>query len=296
MAIEPPTAFPPLPPEVRVVRLPADGAAAGAWPAASDLAALVITFEREEGLRELAASLAGQTVRPGVLLAVDNGRGEGTRPALAGLAARGCEVLLVVPPRNLGPAGATALAMGLLAGGDFPAAEWLTILNDDLVFNHPRVLEEMLAFARQAARDDPRVGAVGRVGHHFDRAWARLRRPPESSRPPLPPVLEVDYLTTGSARAAIGQPVPMLRLAAVRDVGPFWAELFIGMTEVEYGLRLRRGGWRLLANGTMWRQPRPASVPPDPPGSRIVRTPWRRYYSTRNLVVVARVYGRWWTP
>lgn len=76
----------------------------------------------------------------------------------------------------------------------------------------------------------------------------------------------------------------MFRLAAVRDVGPFWADLFICMTEVEFGLRLRRHGYRLLANGEMWLQRRPALVLRDPPG--VVRTPRRRYYITRNLLVI----------
>lgn len=298
MAVQPPTEFPPLPPDVRVARLPAAqpaGAAAAPARIAPELAATIITFQRPEGLRELAASLAGQTALPGLVVVVDNGGDPATAEPLAALAARGCRVALLTPPRNLGPAGATALAMSLVLGEERSPAEWLTILNDDLVFSHPAILAEMLAFARASADEDPSLGAVGRVGHRFDSRWARLVRPPEANLPVLPPIIEVDYLTTGSARGGMGQPVPMFRLAAVRQAGPFWADLFIGMTEVEFGLRLRRRGYRLLANGAMWRQRRPPSVPPDVPGSKVVRTPRRRYYSARNLVVIARVYGRWWT-
>ena len=295
MAIQPPTAFPPLPPEVRVERTAASGRQA-AGESAADLAALIITFERGDGLRRLVASLAGQTTRPARVVVFDNGGDPATADAVAPLPAAGCETLLLTPPRNLGPAGATAMAMSLLVTADPPAADWLAVLNDDLVFSHPAILAEMLAFARASWRADAGVAAVGRIGHRFDRRWARLRRPPEADRAVIPPVVEVDYLTTGSTHPGVGQPVPMFRLSAVREVGPFWGDLFIGMTEVEFGLRLRRGGYRLLANGAMWRQPAPPGSGEEGAPGPVVRTPQRRYYSTRNLLAVSRVYGRWWTP
>lgn len=297
MAIQPPTAFPPLPPDVRLETLaPIASPAAAAGRVAADLAVLAITFDRPEGLRRLVGSLAAQSARPARAIVVDNGGHPATAEAVRPLAAAGCETLLLTPPRNLGPAGATALAMSLLVAAGEPGPEWLAILNDDLVFSHPAILEEMLAFARASARDDPRVAAVGRIGHRFDRRWARLRRPPEADLPTVPPVVEVDYLTTGSTHPGVGQPVPMFRLDAVREVGPFWGELFIGMTEVEFGLRLRRNGYRLLANGAMWRQPRPPGIAAEGAAGPVVRTSPRRYYSTRNLLAIARVYGRWWTP
>lgn len=297
MAIQPPTAFPPPPPEVRVERrAPPVGVGGAGGRLAEDLAVLVITYRRPEGLRRLVASLAEQTARPARAIVVDNG-GDAETAAVAGrLATAGSDTVVLTPPRNVGPAGATAMAMGRLLAGGAAGAGWLAILNDDLVFSHPAVLAEMLAFARASFEEDPRVAAVGRIGHRFDRRWARLRRPPEADLADVPAVVEVDYLTTGSTHSGVGQPVPMFRLDAVRRVGPFWGDLFIGMTEVEFGLRLRRGGFRLLANGAMWRQPRPPGVAPERAAGPVVRTPQRRYYSTRNLLAIARVYGRWWTP
>jgi len=293
----PPATFPPLPADVSVRVLPRPEGApppGASTRLAPDLVAVLITYARPEGLRRLVASLGEQTVLPGRVLVVDNGRDPGTAERVRELAARGSEVVLITPPRNVGPAGATALAMAQTLRADPSRAGWLAILNDDLVFSHGGIVGGMLEFARAAAREDPAVAAVGRIGHRFDPRWARLSRPPEADRPSLPPVVEVDYLTTGSARAGVGQPLPMFRLDAVEKAGPFWAELFIGMTEVEYGLRLRRCGFRVVANGEMWRQERPAGLPDEPPGP-VERTPGRRYYSARNLVVVARVYGRRWT-
>jgi rhamnosyltransferase len=285
----PPTTFPPLPPDVSVRVLPPPERTApprAAAEPAPDLVAVLITYGRPEGLGRLVASLAGQKVLPGRVLVVDNGRDPGTAERVRELAARGCEVVLITPPRNVGPAGATALAMTQALRSDPSRSGWIAI--------HDGIVGGMLEFARAAAREDPAVAAVGRIGHRFDPRWARLHRPPEADRRSLPPVIEVDYLTTGSARAGVGQPLPMFRLDAVAKAGPFWAELFIGMTEVEYGLRLRRCGFRVVANGGMWRQERPPGLPEEAPG-RVERTPGRRYYSARNLVVVARVYGRWWT-
>lgn len=263
---------------------------------APELLATIITFDRPEGLRRLVSSLAEQTTLPERVVVVDNGGDAGTAGRLGELAAAGSDVVLLTPPRNVGPAGATALAMTIAFDESFPRAHWLTILNDDLVFSHPGILGEMLAFGKTRVAGDPAVGAVGRIGHRFDRAWARLRRPPEADLAVLPEVVEVDYLTTGAAREGVGQPVPMFRLEAVREAGPFWGDLFIGMTEVEFGLRLRRSGFKLLANGSMWRQTRPAVVARDTGGGPVERTPRRRYYSARNLVVIARIYGGWWTP
>lgn len=299
MAIRPPKEFLPLSPDVAVTRLPAAAARIGGAAVsriAPELLATIITFDRPEGLQRLVTSLAEQTILPERVVVIDNGGDAGTAGRLRGLATAGSDVVLLTPPENVGPAGATALAMTIAFDEAFPQAQWLTILNDDLVFSHPAILEEMLAFAKARVVGDPAVGAVGRIGHRFDRAWARLRRPPEADLPVLPQIVEVDYLTTGAAREGVGQPVPMFRLEAVREAGPFWADLFIGMTEVEFGLRLRRSGFKLLANGSMWRQPRPDGVAQDAGGASVERTPRRRYYSARNLVVIARIYGGWWTP
>lgn len=274
--------------------LPPRGGRAGT----GEVLALVITYRRPAGLRDLVASLRRQSVLPRRVIVVDNGADPGTAERLEGLSEAGCEVVLIVPDENLGPAGATQLAMTWQVQADGSDPTWWTVLNDDLTFNTEGTLEEMLDFAAQALEWDPSVGAVGRIGHRFDRRWARLRRPPEIDQPEPPAEVEVDYLTTGAASARVGQPVPLFRFDAIRRVGPFWGELFIGMTEVEYGLRLREHGYRLLANGGLWfqRRPDPEGLPPPLTDGRAERTPQRRYYSARNLVVLSRVYGRWWTP
>lgn len=86
------------------------------------------------------------------------------------------------------------------------------------------------------------------------------------------------------------------RLAAIREVGPFREDFFVDHVDHEYCLRARRAGWRIIA----------AAEPlmDQPVGDAAVHrlggwttttsghSPVRRYYMTRNLVLLARGHLR----
>jgi rhamnopyranosyl-N-acetylglucosaminyl-diphospho-decaprenol beta-1,3/1,4-galactofuranosyltransferase len=101
----------------------------------------------------------------------------------------------------------------------------------------------------------------------------------------------VDYLA--------GNHFPMYRCSVVRDVGFFDRRLFFGFEEGEYGLRLRRAGCSLYVSGELCREGRVRHDELDLGGR--MRTPdnraaWRRYYSVRNITLLARRYGRVTAP
>src|SRR4029453_7830814 len=83
---------------------------------------------------------------------------------------------------------------------------------------------------------------VGLVGSRFDRRRARLQRLPDSELGHGP--LDVDYIGGGH--------LPLYRVAAVRAVGVVDPSYFFGFEDLEYGLRLRSRGWRVVADGDQW--------------------------------------------
>ena len=87
----------------------------------------------------------------------------------------------------------------------------------------------------------------------------------------------------------------MYSVGAVRQTGVLLPELFFGLEELEYGLRLRRAGHSIYAHGPMWLEERKRNgnlQESGRPSWRVGDCSWRRYYSIRNLIVILRLAGR----
>jgi GT2 family glycosyltransferase len=179
--------------------------------------------------------------------------------------------------QNLGPAGSIASAMSMAveaAGSD----DWFTTIDDDAPPSSQNFLREMLSFADEMRKRDPRTGAVGALGVRFDQRLGLYKR------------LEDDELHGPvSVDALAGGHVPLIAIAAARTVGTYDPTLFYGHEELEYFLRMKRAGFVIYSNGDLHKRARVAS---GRLGLRHLRsleqfdTPWRRYYSTRNLILV----------
>ena len=89
------------------------------------------------------------------------------------------------------------------------------------------------------------VGAVGLLGAEFDRRSGRLLRPTDEE---LTGPVTVDYIAGGQ--------MLMTRVAAVRAVGAFDPKLFFAFDDLDYCLRLRRGGFAIYAYGPIWLESR----------------------------------------
>lgn len=87
----------------------------------------------------------------------------------------------------------------------------------------------------------------------------------------------------------------LVRLSAYRKTGPFWDELFMDFVDVEYCLRLRRAGYRIVrADGALLHHAvgEKLRVPFLGGGFYLTsHTPLRKYYKTRNRLYVAARYG-----
>ncbi|WP_436796312.1 glycosyltransferase [Actinospongicola halichondriae] len=236
------------------------------------------TFRRSSGVVTVVESVLAQDRPVDRFLIVDNDSSavELVLPSEDGL------VEVVRPGENLGPAGATALAMNAMldeCAGD----AWILRLDDDRPLPRDSYVSEMLVYAGSLVDEDPQVGGVGLVGARYDRRRARLIRVADEE---LTGPVVVDYLATNH--------FPLFRLAAIRDAGPMDADLFFGSSEVEFGVRVSDAGWKLVADGNAWRELRAARAGRE--RNRQNRQPagtfdWRRFYSIRNQVHLARRYS-----
>jgi GT2 family glycosyltransferase len=151
--------------------------------------------------------------------------------------------------------------------------DWIGRVDDDLPhdLDNDVIREQMLLVDDLGAC----VGAIGVRGARFDERRARLTSP---ARLESRGHIEVDYIPTGF--------LPIYSVAAIREVGVFRGDYFFGFEEVEFGLRLKNAGWRVI------RLDRPSHFPDSGGQTRSLPSPtsWRDYYSLRNLIVLAHDY------
>jgi glycosyltransferase involved in cell wall biosynthesis len=244
---------------------------------------VLVTYRRPAALARMLEELAGQRRRLDRLVVVDNAPAAESREPLTGYVARGLAAEYLAAPENLGPAGGIALGMERLlaeAGAD----DWILILDDDDPPRSDSLIEELERLAIAMVVRDPRTAAVGMTGARFDWRRGRLSRLRDSE---LDGPVAVDYIG--------GNHFPFVRVAAIRDVGPFQRELFFGLDDVEFGLRLRAAGYRIYVDGRaiLRRRRQRGRLGIDRGPTAVLGEPsWRRYYSLRNGVYILRTHGR----
>ncbi|MEO7268506.1 MAG: glycosyltransferase [Knoellia sp.] len=240
--------------------------------------AVVVTFARPATLDSMLGALARQTRPADHVLVVDN---DSDAQVARIASSRGADYL--DSGGNMGPAGGIALGMAHVlarAAND----DWILLVDDDDEPVDDDLLAQLWSFAQDLSGADTRIGGVAVGGSVYRRQLGIFRRLEDRE---LTGTVDLDVLFGGS--------LPMYRVGAVREVGPFDTDLFWGFEEGEYGLRMRSAGYRLCAPGETFLRTRELAGAVGVE-SRTVRTPsdkaaWRRYYSIRNSTVVARRYG-----
>jgi GT2 family glycosyltransferase len=187
----------------------------------------------------------------------------------------------VASPENLGPAGGLRLGLAHIQERASPD-DWVALLDDDNPPADPNWIAETHRFADSLREADPRVGMVGIGGGRFDRRNARIVRLAEDE---LTGPVDVDFVP--------GNALPVLSVRALRDAGPPDEQLFFGMEEVEFGLRLKRHGYRVVLDGQrlLARRKRVGRTGDAVPRAARKSNVWRRYYAVRNQIWLARRYG-----
>ncbi len=242
--------------------------------------AVAVTYRRPAVLAATLEAFGRQTRPPDSIVVVDNGADDAVEDLVAGSDG----VAYVPMADNSGPAGAIARGMSVVlesAGDD----DWVLLIDDDDPPRFPSAVADVVAVARAAPAD---VAAVGLTGARYRRRTGRLLRVPDDE---LTDLTDVDYIGNGMC--------PLYRIAALRAVGVFDPALFFHFEELDFGLRLRAGGWRLVLARDVTLRTRSATGRLGlGPRARVARrsTAWRTYYAARNEVLVARRHGALTAP
>jgi glycosyltransferase involved in cell wall biosynthesis len=236
--------------------------------------AFVVTWNRADELRETIQILQHQTWPPDAIFVVDNGDGESARHV-----AEEVGVEYRHTGGNLGPAGGVAFGMRWLAALGF---DWIHIGDDDDPMRSNDDLKCLRLLIRRHA-DDPTVGAVALSGFQWDWRRGRPARIPSTQ-------LHGDVVV----HTTVANQHPIVRREVVEAVGTFHDDLFFGIDDVTFFLRMSARGWRVLVDGDRWIDRLREQARPDvrPPG-RVRRhrqraSNWREYYDTRNYIAEMR--------
>jgi GT2 family glycosyltransferase len=249
-------------------------------PRDPQLFGVLVTHRRQDFLRDTLERLAEQDRRLDHLVVIDNEASDTTRSIVEGADRVAGAVEYLATSENLGFAGGVATGMShVLASAE--ERDWIVLLDDDDPPPRDSTIGEVEAFATETLVSDPSTAAVGLTGGRFDRRRGRIKRIPTSE---LHGAVPVDYVAGGH--------VPFFLVRAVRQVGTFDRLLFFGLSEVEYGLRLRKAGYSLYAHGDPWRKARASFERSGKPTYGLSPLHWKRYYSLRNTVYVNRLHGR----
>jgi GT2 family glycosyltransferase len=222
-------------------------------------------------------SLQASVHPPDEIVIVDNGSRDGSVPYLA---ERLTDVTMIETARNLGYSGGCNAGIARALERDL---DLIVLVNSDAVLR-PNALTAL----RAAARDHPDAGVFGALilsreepdqvasaGLQFSERTARMRHRAAGS-----PVAQVSPGVPHDVPAISGC-VMMIRAAVLRRIGPLDEEYFYSFEDLEYCLRAKRMGFRVMLV--------PDAVAYHEGGRSIGRrSPQRVYFATRNHLRLAR--------
>lgn len=241
---------------------------------------VIVTYNRKELLCNCVSSIYNSTLIPSVLI-LNNASTDGTEllwqehPLFLKH-----QPTLVNSEQNLGGAGGFAEGLRLaIAQG----AEWIWMMDDDAV-PHTNALQELMQIA-----EDPNNLYGSLAVNNEEPAWTTTALEPAlgliSRADDCPERCEVEML-------------PLLGLLVHRDlvarIGLPDAGFFIAADDAEYCLRVRRAGGKVIVAGrSRIQHPKVISQRICVLGREIIYLslpPWKRYYDTRNRLLIARKY------
>jgi glycosyltransferase involved in cell wall biosynthesis len=237
------------------------------------------TYRRQDHLGSTLDAVRRQSQPLDRLVVVDNEGSDET----ARIASERPGVEYVRPAENLGFAGGVAFGMRHVLP-DATDDDWVVLFDDDDPPRSDTVVGELHAFATEMRARDPKTAAVGISGGWFDWRLGRMRRVPDHE---LAGPVPVDHVA--------GNQLPFFLVGAIRDVGPFSDDIFFGLSELEFGLRLWRAGYSLYGHGELWLEGRRITGRLNHtlrPARTLEPMSWRRYYTLRNLIFILRRFGK----
>ena len=240
-------------------------------PAASNLCAVIVTYFPDALFKDRLDQIRSQVCKT---IVVDNTGKASASTVLQGQ--DGDDLEIIVNRENLGIAG--ALNQGVSRAIELGYSWAITFDQDTWV--HGDLVKTLIGIYLQQMEPE----TVGIIGCNFEDE--NIGRCPNESRTEKGTFFETEtVITSGSMMAA----------SVFRIAGPFRSDFFIDFVDNEYCLRLRRLGYRILTStAPLMRHALGAATTDFRVGSmtlrRSNRSALRRYYMTRNALLVARDY------
>lgn len=230
------------------------------------MTAVVLHFGAAATTSRCLASLAASDYRALTALVVDNSPGDDWQRVVDGR-----PLVVLSPPRNLGFAGGSNLALQRLACG---RAQYALLLNNDATLD-PRAVAALV----DCAETDARIALVGAQvrgrGVQLDHGAVTFgpylvrRDQPRAAGP-----TDVEWVSGCCL---------LVRLSALAHIGLLDEAFFLYGEDVEWCLRARLAGWRVV------HEPRAVvHHDADPPARPAAR---RAYFLARNAILLARKHG-----
>jgi GT2 family glycosyltransferase len=251
----------------------------------SHVTALVVTFNRRVLLMRCLSALAGQSRLPNRILVIDNASTDGTRDLLQSegwLGRQNFELLTLSD--NTGGAG--GFSFGLKHAVE-NGADWVWMMDDDAE-PQPDALEKLTS---RSLVPENLYGSVAVLGDKL--SWPMM---PDNGKSE-DAVYRVRDFEKWPEELGV-QFIPFLGIlvnnALVKRIGLPDAGFFLAADDVEYCMRAREAGAKILLIGSS-RITHPASERyrlwlPFLEFYSLKLAPWKRYYDVRNRIFVARRY------
>lgn len=246
-----------------------------------DVAAVIVTFNRRALLERCLTAIRRQTAAPDHILIIDNGSSDGTVQWLEDWIPENLpSAKLVALGENLGGAG--GFSTGAAAAYDL-GAQWIWMMDDDAC-PHDDALEKLLAIS-----PDPSsiYGSLAVSG--ADTAWPTVLA--GETKAPVALANDIPEAAAVDALPFLGF---MIHRSHVDRIGLPDAGFFIAADDIEYCLRAHRAGIQIIVAGLSRIEHPKASWRSVKAGSRSIvylsLAPWKRYYDTRNRLLIAREY------
>ncbi|MEN9963757.1 MAG: hypothetical protein RL582_852 [Bacteroidota bacterium] len=232
-------------------------------------AAFIMTFERSHLIEETINKIFDQTFPPEKIIIIDNSISVKTQQTIAELNIPKVEYYRV--GKNIGPAGAAKIGLQKLADEGFDWIYWGD--DDDPPFFNDNF--EILIKLGVAEKD---CGCVGAVGQNFNRKNGLIERIPD---------VELDARGSLQVDTIAGNMSKIVNANVIRDKKILPDEtLFFGLEELDFDLRMSKGGYKLYTDRNLYKRYR---VDSNRLGVKLIRGGkkdsnklQRDYYSTRN--------------
>lgn len=245
------------------------------------VATVIVTYNRLELLKRCLIALSKQKISPTSILVVDNASIDETRTWLSEWLPKNLpSAELIALPDNRGGAG--GFSEGLRVAID-RGSDWVWMMDDDAE-PHPDALAELMETA-----DDPSNVYSSLATKGTETSWTTTL---------LDPTIHVTNRIADVPSKARVQSLPFLGFLIhrklVMKVGLPDTEYFIAADDVEYCKRVERAGAQLfIAGRSHIEHPKADYHEVQLLGHTLTclrLAPWKRYYDTRNRLLIAREY------